>query len=59
LIGKGLSTKDFERISLNDAFKLLNSELNGLSEEEAERRLSIYGPNIVEEKKENKKKINC
>jgi H+-transporting ATPase len=53
LIGKGLSTKDFERVSLNDAFKLLNSELNGLSEEEAERRLSIYGPNIVEEKKES------
>jgi len=53
LIGKGLSTKDFEKISLNDAFKLLNSELNGLSEEEAERRLSIYGPNIVEEKKES------
>jgi H+-transporting ATPase len=53
LIGKGLSTKDFERVSLNEAFKLLNSELNGLSEEEAERRLSIYGPNIVEEKKES------
>ena len=53
MIGKGLSTKDFEKISLNDAFKLLNSELNGLSEEEAERRLSIYGPNIVEEKKES------
>ncbi len=53
MIGKGLSTKDFERVSLNEAFKLLNSELNGLSEEEAERRLSIYGPNIVEEKKES------
>jgi H+-transporting ATPase len=53
LSNKGLSTKDFERISLDEAFKLLSSGPNGLSEEEARKGLSIYGPNIIEEKEES------
>jgi H+-transporting ATPase len=53
LSNKSLSTKDFERISLDEAFKLLSSGPNGLSEEEARKRLSIYGPNIIEEKEES------
>jgi H+-transporting ATPase len=50
---RGLSIKDFERISLDEAFKLLSSGPNGLSEDEARRRLGVYGPSVVEEKKES------
>jgi len=53
LSNKVLSTREFENISLKDAFELLGSGLNGLSDEEAERRLSIHGRNVIEEKKEN------
>jgi H+-transporting ATPase len=48
-----LSTKDFERLTLNDAFELLRSGPGGLSEEEARRRLSVYGPNAIEEERES------
>jgi len=50
---RSLSTKDFERVSLDEAFKMLGSGPNGLSEDEARRRLSVYGPNVVGEKKES------
>jgi len=50
---KVLSTKDFERLSLKEAFELLGSRPNGLSDEEAKRRLIVYGLNVIEEKKEN------
>jgi Cation transport ATPase len=53
LSNKVLSTREFENISLKDAFELLGSGLNGLSDEEAERRLSIHGRNVIEEKKES------
>ena len=53
LSNKVLSTRDFEGLSLKEAFELLSSGPNGLSDEEAERRLSIYGLNVIEEKKES------
>jgi H+-transporting ATPase len=53
LSNKVLSTRDFEGLSLKEAFELLSSRPNGLSDEEAERRLSIYGLNVIEEKKES------
>jgi len=40
---KVFSTRDFERLSLKEAFELLGSRPNGLSDEEAKRRLSVYG----------------
>jgi len=48
-----LSTKDFEKLSVREVFELLGSGFSGLSEEEARKRLSIYGFNVVEEKKES------
>jgi len=53
LSNKVLSTRDFEGLSLKEAFELLGSRPNGLSDEEAERRLRIYGLNVIEEKKES------
>jgi H+-transporting ATPase len=50
---KTTSTRDFEKISINEAFNLLGSKPSGLSDEEAEMRLSIYGPNVIEEKRES------
>jgi H+-transporting ATPase len=50
---KTTSTRDFEKISINEAFNLLSSKPSGLSDEEAEMRLSIYGPNVIEEKRES------
>jgi H+-transporting ATPase len=50
---KVLSTKDFERLSLKEAFELLGSRPNGISDVEAKRRLIVYGLNVIEEKKEN------
>jgi hypothetical protein len=40
---KVFSTRDFERLSLKEAFELPGSRPNGLSDEEAKRRLSVYG----------------
>ncbi|MEM0021737.1 MAG: plasma-membrane proton-efflux P-type ATPase [Fervidicoccaceae archaeon] len=50
---KQTSTKDFEKISAEDAMKLLSTNAEGLSDSEAEERLKHYGLNAVEEKKEN------
>jgi len=48
-----MKTKDFESLSIDEVFKLLATDPSGLKEEEAERRLRIYGPNAVEEEKRN------
>ncbi|MGB9725952.1 MAG: plasma-membrane proton-efflux P-type ATPase [Fervidicoccaceae archaeon] len=48
-----MQTKEFEKLSIEEAFKLMKSRKEGLSEEEAEKRLAEYGPNLVEEKKES------
>ncbi|MFP3269178.1 MAG: HAD-IC family P-type ATPase, partial [Desulfurococcales archaeon] len=46
-------TRDFEKIPIEKIFELLGTNPEGLTEEEAEERLRRYGPNAVEEKKEN------
>lgn len=43
--------------SIEKVIKLLNTSFHGLSDEEAEKRLKIYGPNEIIEKKESKIKI--
>jgi H+-transporting ATPase len=44
---------DFESLSLTELQKKLGSSLDGLSQAEAKRRLTQYGPNEIEEKKIN------
>jgi hypothetical protein len=48
---RGLSTKDFERISLDEAFKMLGSGPNGLSKDEARRRLGVMGLVLLKRRK--------
>ncbi|XP_061359211.1 ATPase 10, plasma membrane-type [Gastrolobium bilobum] len=45
---------DLERIPLEEVFEQLRTSRRGLSSEEAEARLQIFGPNKLEERKENK-----
>ncbi|KAK7338187.1 hypothetical protein VNO77_18789 [Canavalia gladiata] len=45
---------DLERIPLEEVFEQLRTSRGGLSSDDAEARLQIFGPNKLEEKKENK-----
>lgn len=45
---------DLERIPLEEVFEQLRTSRGGLSSEDAEARLIIFGPNKLEEKPENK-----
>ncbi|OAY36302.1 ATPase 10, plasma membrane-type [Manihot esculenta] len=45
---------DLERLPLEEVFKQLKTSRGGLSTEDAEVRLQIFGPNKLEEKPENK-----
>ncbi|XP_074268293.1 ATPase 10, plasma membrane-type [Silene latifolia] len=45
---------DLERLPLEDVFELLKTSQNGLTSADAEFRLTIFGPNKLEEKPENK-----
>ncbi|CAL5195103.1 unnamed protein product [Lathyrus oleraceus] len=45
---------DLERIPLEQVFELLKTSPTGLSSDDAEARLQIFGPNKLEERKENK-----
>ncbi|KAK2654567.1 hypothetical protein Ddye_014423 [Dipteronia dyeriana] len=45
---------DLERIPLNEVFEQLRTSREGLSSEDAEVRLTIFGQNRLEEKPENK-----
>ncbi|KAK4267113.1 hypothetical protein QN277_023942 [Acacia crassicarpa] len=45
---------DLVRMPLEEVFELLRTSRRGLSTEDAEARLLIFGPNKLEEKKENK-----
>ncbi|XP_027348813.1 ATPase 10, plasma membrane-type isoform X2 [Abrus precatorius] len=45
---------DLERIPLEEVFEQLWTSRGGLSSDDAEARLQIFGPNKLEEKKENK-----
>jgi len=46
-------TLDFERITVEETLRILNTSPGGLSSKEAERRLAEVGPNEVVEKREN------
>jgi len=43
--------KPFHAEKAEEVLKFLNTDVNGLSSEEAERRLREYGPNVLQEKK--------
>ncbi|XP_065867209.1 ATPase 10, plasma membrane-type-like [Euphorbia lathyris] len=45
---------DLERLPLDEVFEQLRTTRGGLSSEDAEIRLQIFGPNMLEEKTENK-----
>ncbi|KAI6000304.1 hypothetical protein F5J12DRAFT_845193 [Pisolithus orientalis] len=44
---------DLETIVVEDVFKLLQCDENGLSTDEAQRRLDIFGPNKLEQEEQN------
>ena len=44
---------DLETIVIEDVFKLLQCDDQGLSEEEAKRRYEIFGPNRLEHEEQN------
>ncbi|OMO65966.1 Cation-transporting P-type ATPase [Corchorus olitorius] len=45
---------DLERLPLDEVFEQLRTSRGGLTSEDAEVRLQIFGPNMLEEKPENK-----
>lgn len=47
-------TVDLERIPIEEVFEQLKCTREGLTDEEGEKRLQIFGPNKLEEKKESK-----
>jgi len=44
---------DLETIVIDDVFKLLQCDENGLSLEEAQRRIELFGPNKLEQEEQN------
>jgi H+-transporting ATPase len=44
---------DLETIDVEDVYKLLQSQTEGLADEEAQRRIELFGPNKLEEKHVN------
>ncbi|KAH9923449.1 plasma-membrane proton-e [Epithele typhae] len=44
---------DLETIVVDDVFKLLQCDENGLTDEEANRRLELFGPNRLESEEQN------
>lgn len=44
---------DLETIVIDDVFKLLQCTGEGLSQEEANRRLELFGPNKLESEEQN------
>jgi len=44
---------DIEEVDIDDVFKLLQCTDAGLSQEEATRRLEIFGPNRLEQNEQN------
>ena len=44
---------DLETIVVDDVFKLLQCDENGLTDEEATRRLELFGPNKLESEEQN------
>jgi H+-transporting ATPase len=54
LIGFGIYLQ--ERIPVEEVFQRLQCTKDGLSTEEGQKRLEIFGPNKLEERKAKKKK---
>ncbi|KAE9453339.1 hypothetical protein C3L33_14759, partial [Rhododendron williamsianum] len=50
----GLKPEKWERLPLDEVFEQLRTSKAGLTSEDAEARLKIFGPNKLEEKPENK-----
>ncbi|KAG6377316.1 hypothetical protein JVT61DRAFT_15105 [Boletus reticuloceps] len=44
---------DLETIVIDDVFKLLQCDESGLSQEEAQRRIELFGPNKLEQEEQN------
>ena len=44
---------DLETIVIDDVFKLLQCTEDGLNQEEAQRRLELFGPNKLESEEQN------
>ena len=44
---------DLETIVIEDVFQLLESSEEGLTTEEAERRIGLFGPNKLEHEEQN------
>jgi len=44
---------DLETIVIEDVFKLLQCDENGLDTEEAHRRIELFGPNKLEQEEQN------
>lgn len=44
---------DLETIVIDDVFKLLQCDENGLDTQEAERRIELFGPNKLEQEEQN------
>lgn len=44
---------DLETIVIEDVFKLLQCDENGLTGEEAQRRIELFGPNKLEQEEQN------
>ncbi|MCX9012112.1 MAG: plasma-membrane proton-efflux P-type ATPase [Candidatus Methanoperedens sp.] len=49
-----VTTDEAKKTSIDDLFKKLSSGKNGISSQEAEKRLGQYGPNEITRKKESK-----
>jgi len=47
------STAEYKGLSVEDAIKLLDTTIDGLTESEASNRIGIFGPNEITEKKRN------
>jgi H+-transporting ATPase len=48
-----VTTEDAKKISIDELLNKLSSNWNGLTSTEAEKRLQLFGPNEIPEKKEN------
>jgi H+-transporting ATPase len=48
-----MRTSEFKKASIEQTYSLLGSSKNGLSKEEASKRLAKYGYNEIKEKKKN------
>lgn len=48
-----IKIEEAKKLTVEDILKKLNSNVEGISEDEAEKRLSVFGPNSIEEEKKS------